>query len=369
MKFKNIVSIIRSYKANQIDKRITRKFFMLVSIIVGTYLIAAIAITALLLTQTTDTPIPPSSPLVVNTPAVAIPTPEALRLEEFEELEESLVSRRTNVLILGLDIANLADVIIAASFEHETGDLYLLSIPRDTFTQMPQSRINNMTENGLWVPSNGIMKINAVRSLSRRGGRDFGPHFIMEQLSENLGVRFDYYVEFNLAAFRAVVDLVGGVEIEVRQHMFYHDPYQDLLIDIRPGTHLMNGRTAEHFVRYRPPATGDIGRINSQQEFMTQLFRQVLDRDTIMGNPLEFLRIAFNYVDSNIGFNLFRYIPYVGSLSAERIFTYTLPGDDTRIAGLGSVWMPNYEITPHIIDRIFFGIESEISTILVADRR
>ena len=358
MNFKNIPKVIQAYRAGQIDKRIIKKFFLIVGAVSGGYLIAASIVTMSLIASSGGGNVIPDtlylpqdapSPIVVNGDEI-VPPPDA------EEDEGNFLSppSRTNILILGIDHFRLADVIIAGSFERDTGDINLLHIPRDTFTQLPQSRIDNMAANGLWVPNHGILKINAIRSL----GRDYGVHFLKEQLSETLGIEFHYYIEISIEAFREVVDLIGGVELEIPRRMVYHDPYQNLFIDIPAGIHILDGRMAEYFVRYREYPDGDLGRINAQQQFMTQLFRQALRRETIMNDPVGLARVALRHTETNVGLDLFRYIPYVANLSPDRIFTYTLPGNEQRIHG-ASYYVPDAVRIPEVINRMFFGIVPE----------
>ena len=356
MIFKEIPKLFRAYKAGQIDKRIIKKFFLIVCSISGVYLIVASVVTMSLLAETHAaysvrnpyTPSRQSAQTFVN---------GDIQRAASEDDEDDGILRppsRTNVLILGVDHFNLADTIIVGSFERDTGNINLLHIPRDTFTQIPQERIDRMRENGIWVPANGILKINAMRSL----GREFGVQYMQEQLAETLGIEFHYYVEINLQAFREVVDIIGGVEIEVPRRMFYHDPYQNLMIDIPAGMQVMDGRMAEGFVRYRGYAGGDITRINAQQQFMTQLFRQALRREAIMNDPVGLARVALNNVQTDIGLDLVRYIPYIGNLSPDRIFTYTLPGSERRVHG-ASYWIPDANYVPMVINRKFFGVCGE----------
>jgi len=351
----------QAYKAGQLDTRSYKKFALIVGGIAGGYLLLAIAATTMLLAGNNPPPLIPHTLEVPAEPETAQRRPNNRAPSETpaEPEDDGTFFRppsRTNVLILGIDNVNLADVIILGSFERDSGDINLLSVPRDTFTQLPQHRIDNMTANNLWVPPSGIMKLNAVRSL----GREHGVHFMREHLSEVLGIEIHYHVEVSLSAFREIVDLLGGVEIEVPRRMFYEDDCQfpPLIIDIPAGLQRLNGRQAEMFVRYREYANADLGRINAQQQFMTQLFRQALRTETIMRDPIGIARIALNHVNTDIGLDLIRYIPYINNLSPERIFTYTLPGQERRIHG-ASYYVPDSERVMEVVNKMFFGFEPE----------
>ena len=64
---------------------------------------------------------------------------------------------------------------------------------------------------------------------------------LSKRLGAMLGFELDGYVLVNLEAFRETVDLVGGVEFDVPQDMYYQDPTQNLHIDLKAGKQLLDG--------------------------------------------------------------------------------------------------------------------------------
>ena len=357
--YNNIRNFFLAYRAGQINKRIVKKFLLIAGGISGGYLLVASIVTITLLAGSTNTPASVRNPYNHQPNSSNLPSINGTPAENSDDSSDGGLLRppsRTNVLILGVDHFNLADVIIVGSFERDTGNIHLLHIPRDTFIQMPQERIEHASANNLWFPSHGMMKINAIRSW----GRDLGVLYMQEQLSETLGIEFHYFVEIRLDAFRDVVDLIGGVEIEIPRRMSYHDPENGVHIEIPAGIVWLDGNMAEGFVRYRSGyADGDIGRINAQQQFMIQLFRQALRRETVMNDPIGLARIGLSHVQTDIGLDLLRYIPYIGNLSPDRIFTETLPGNERRVQNVGSVWIPDPDHVPEVINRMFFDVEEE----------
>ena len=341
------------------NKKTIKKFFLIVGSISGIYLILAFAVTMSLLARSNEQFYSLTNPhnladlnltehnLPEQNNVTAIP--EIQPREDEDEGNFLRPPSRTNVLILGIDEFNLADTLMVASFERDTGNIHILNIPRDTYTQPSQEIMDIIHSTGSRPGS--IMRINAMRVW----GRQYGLQIMKQHLTETLGIPIHYYVEVHLDAFREVVDILGGVEIEVPRTMRYIDPDQDLWIDIPPGIHLMDGQMAENFVRYRGYANADIGRISAQHQFMTQLFRQVLQRETVTDNLVALARTAIRHVNTDIGVDLLRYIPYVDNLSPDRIFTYTLPGHEERRLGM-SMWIPDPDATLELISRIFFGI-------------
>lgn len=182
--------------------------------------------------------------------------------EEVEEETELPASHQTgvyNILICGTDDDGYrTDTIIVAHLNETTHDVALMSVPRDT-----------VVLNG----SGGIMKINSVYA----GGGADGMARLSKRLGAMLGFELDGYVLVNLKAFRETVNLVGGVEFDVPQDMYYNDPSQDLYINLKAGKQTLDGEKAMELVRFRKGyASQDIQRTKVQQEFLRALAKKVL---------------------------------------------------------------------------------------------
>lgn len=161
---------------------------------------------------------------------------------------------KIRVLILGRDrAAGLTDSILIATVNAADGSLRILQIPRDTYAEYSQR---------------DYMKLNGAYSVL---GLDGTKRF----LSETLGVRLDYALTLNLDCVAQLVDAVGGVDVEVTQTMQYSDPAQDLVIDLEPGMHRLNGISAEHFLRFRSGyVNADLGRMDAQKQFIGAFVRR-----------------------------------------------------------------------------------------------
>jgi LCP family protein required for cell wall assembly len=165
-------------------------------------------------------------------------------------------SHKINVLVLGVDEragdVGRSDTMFAVTVDTSTADAALLSVPRDTRVK---------------ISGHGWDKINHAYAN--------GKEKLSKEAAEGLlGIPFDYYVVINFAAFGKIVDAVGGVDIDVEKRMYYRDPYDDLVIDFRPGRQHMDGSTAIKYVRYRGE-DGDIGRIERQQKFIKAMLERV----------------------------------------------------------------------------------------------
>ena len=136
---------------------------------------------------------------------------------------------KVNILVLGVDERSddigRSDTLFLLTVDTDSGQVAMLSIPRDTRIKMP---------------GRGYDKINHAYA-------EGGVKQTRQAVENLLGVTVDYYIKMNFAGFYKVVDAVGGVDIDVDKRMYYSDPWDDnggLVIDFRPGLQHMDGKTA-----------------------------------------------------------------------------------------------------------------------------
>lgn len=173
----------------------------------------------------------------------------------------TLGARKTGastILIAGTDDGgSRTDTMMLVYVNAVSGELNLLSIPRDTLVNA----------------SYNVPKLNACYGVN--GGGEEGMEALMDKVEAIIGFRPDGYVLTNLDAFIDLVDLMGGVEFEVPQDMYYNDPAQDLYIDLKAGLQTLNGEQAMGLVRYRSGyATADVQRMSVQRDFVSAAIDQ-----------------------------------------------------------------------------------------------
>lgn len=201
---------------------------------------------------------------------------------------EKLVEDGTrNILIIGEDKLNdLYDTIGIASIDEKTKKLKLIMIPRDTYIEYG-SEVMGYLEKAGRSKSPGIYKINCAHHVGSlfeyKGKFDSGPtSFLAQIIKEKFDIDVDDYVKINTKGFASLVDLFGGVGINVPYDMNYEDPTQDLIIHLKKGQQQLDGGQAEGFVRfrqgYREDGTffeiGDTGRKKNQLAFMQAFIKQ-----------------------------------------------------------------------------------------------
>ena len=257
----------------------------------------------------------------------------------------------TTFLLAGIDESLLTDVIIIGCFNACDIRFDLVSIPRDTFTTLSDGDVKTLAEAGRKVPAGGSMKMNSVYAYA---GKDLGIYYLQTQVEKLTGVKIDYYILMDLAGFRNIVDAVDGIYMEVRpQGLYYSDPDQNLIIAVPGGYQRVDGATAEGIVRYRDDyVRADIERIEMQQTFMREFFRQVLNKETIRKNAFNIIITLLNYTRTDFKIkDIPRYLVLLKDLRGDCIRFHTLPGEP--VYENESFYMHDVEKTEELIELIF----------------
>ncbi|MEI3363967.1 MAG: LCP family protein [Oscillospiraceae bacterium] len=126
-----------------------------------------------------------------------------------------------------------------------------------------------------------------------------------------MGFEPDYQVIVEWNAVGEIVDAMGGVWFDVPRDMNYDDPYQDLHIHQEKGYRLLSGDDAMQVLRYRHDnrkngvtlgyPDGDLGRIKTQQAFLTAMVEQLLKLENIT-KVNEFARVFQENVETDLTF-------------------------------------------------------------------
>lgn len=269
-----------------------------------------------------------------------------------DERDTGLFAPKTpyNVLLMGTDAeGGLTDVMMVYHIDPQLNKVKVLSIPRDT-----RILYNKRTE-----------KINAAHAYGRKletDGGDRGDEYAIRAVKELTGMPIHHYVCINFAAFRQVIDAIGGFDYDVPMRMKYEDPWQDLHIDLQPGMQHLDGDKAEQLVRFRRYPDGDIDRVAVQQDVLKELIKQKVNPSTF-SKVGEIYRIVQNNVDTDMSISeaggIARNIldatnntPDAETVGADGevetsadgdssgIETFTVPGDFRTISGL-SYWEPD----------------------------
>ena len=175
---------------------------------------------------------------------------------------DQIIEGQFTVLVLGFDESReLSDVIMLFLFDIYDHKLDILQIPRDSY-------VPDFT-------SNETAKINSVYMA---GDEELSPiQRTVNAVRDTFGIPIDRYVTTGCDDIVDIVDLMGGIPIDLPEDVFYS--YDRILY---AGEQVLDGEDAELMVRARKGYNeGDIGRVKAQRLFMTACFKKALDMGSI----------------------------------------------------------------------------------------
>lgn len=157
-----------------------------------------------------------------------------------------------NVLVLGLDHGlgrpedgnARSDTIIIAHIDETRGKACLLSIPRDSYVN---------------IPGQGRAKINEAYQVG-------GAELAVQTVEQVTGMDIRNHVAVDFDEFTWLVDLFGGVQVTL------NEPIMDPKLGIVPsGSQLLDGGSALIMARSRDYPTADLERVRQQQKLLVQI--------------------------------------------------------------------------------------------------
>lgn len=245
------------------------------------------------------------------------------KISDEDRLDLSVMTRksaRVNVLLLGSD-GGRSDMMMVISYDPIRKLADLISVPRDTYNRVAG------------YDSPGMHKINAVYGLKNGEG---GPDGTRRQIEKVLQIPIHYYVNVDYNAVREIVDIMGGVQVEVPRRMKYDDPYSKppLHIDLQPGLQTLNGDKAIQFLRWRKNndgyGEGDIQRIERQHAFVKNAIGKAI------GLKLPaIIKASTKYVKTDMETS--EMIHYAGTsigMDRDKLQSYRIPGTTATMEGL-----------------------------------
>ena len=161
-----------------------------------------------------------------------------------------------NVMLIGQDRRPgedraRSDSMILVTFNKEKKTITMTSFMRDLYVKIPGGYLDN--------------RINVSYSLG-------GIELLNQTLYENFGVVVDATVEVDFGQFRNIIDLLGGVEIELDEAEARYINKKMNTRDVEPGLQVLNGKQALWYARNRSTGgTSDFGRTNRQRTVLNAL--------------------------------------------------------------------------------------------------
>jgi len=265
--------------------------------------------------------------------------------------------RVLNVLLVGSDSSStldpedpvqigrqgeqFGDVIIIAHLDERTGEVALLSLPRD-----------------LWVPIEGAGRDGRINKAFEMGG----PAMLIDTIETEFGIPIHHYVNVDFAGFQGLVEAVGSVEV------YFDAPARDWNVRALPvprsqtgfvvneaGCQTLDPVMALAYVRSRYYQTqndqgewitdpsSDLGRIRRQQDFLRRLVQRAIDvgaRNPFVLNDLVDAGLGNVAIDQALTPQLLLDIGAVyRAFDPDELQTFSLPVKDAEV-GSEQVLLP-----------------------------
>jgi LCP family protein required for cell wall assembly len=157
----------------------------------------------------------------------------------------------------GQDPDGRSDAIMIARFSADRQHAQLISIPRDSWVE---------------IPGRGMNKINASYAFG-------GPALLIQTVEQLTEVRIDHYVAIDFDGVIQVTDDLGGVDVVVAEatqngrHVF------------PAGVNHLDGEEARYYLAQRHGLPGgDFDRVRRQQQYLKATFTKLFSSDTFT-NP------------------------------------------------------------------------------------
>ena len=187
-----------------------------------------------------------------------------------------------NILLIGQDRREgeeraRSDSMILCTFNKKTQQVIMTSFLRDLYVT---------------IPGHGANRINAAYAAG-------GMELLDKTLEENFGLHIDGNVEVDFDRFAEIIDLLGGVELELRQDEadFINEETGSSLT---AGWQRLAGEQALMYSRIRKlDADGDFSRTNRQRKVMSALLSAY--RGSGAGTMVSLLKQVLPMLDTDLG--------------------------------------------------------------------
>lgn len=239
-------------------------------------------------------------------------------LTGFKESGDKKLFLLAGVDSTGEETGTRTDTLMLIKTDSQDDSVSLISIPRDSY-----------------VDINGKMdKINAAHSY---GGIDL----TMNVVRDFLGINLDKYMVISFEAVIEGIDALGGMDVDI-------SPEVASAMGLSPGIHTMAGDEVLTYVRFRKGyQNADLGRINTQQDFLKQFIREATKAKNLPKLPKVYVAMK-PYFKTNMSLkDLSSLAMDFKSVDSNKLNSVKLEGEPFNMGGVSY-----YKIYPESIENI-----------------
>lgn len=294
----------------------------------------------------------------VNTAPATEPTVTEDTTPEFIPSNKDII----NIMVVGQSYregeeSKLSDSMILCTINKETKTLTMTSFARDLYVQLANY--------GTHVC--GEQRINVAYNLGWKWGGDLGAMtMINDTIKLNFGVEIDHNIEVDFVAFQEIIDMLGGIDIELTEKEADHMTNELTGVGtFTEGVNHMTGAQALHYARIRK-IDSDFVRGSRQQVVISTIIDMVKNssmKELISMVETVLPKITTNMTNDDITTYIWELLPLLPDL---QIVNNQCPAEGqywaetVDIGGYPSnVIRPNLWTNKKILQEICEGIEAD----------
>jgi LCP family protein required for cell wall assembly len=245
-----------------------------------------------------------------------------------------------NILILGDDssfdrpggrVNGRTDIIIIFHLNLESGEGTIVTIPRDTWVSIPGHEDGKI--NGAHAFGGNELTVKAIEAFS--------------------GLKIDNYIITDFDGFKPLIDLLGGVTVEVKENL--SDPFSGCNLSI--GIHHLNGEQALALSRnrHRNGEPGQQGGAFAREREVAKIILAVYNQQTTLERFIKmpvFINYLINYVWTDFTFkDVIKFLPSFGKINTQNIKITTIPSWPEMVGNASAV-VYDKEATKELFEEI-----------------
>lgn len=266
----------------------------------------------------------------------------------------------TNVLVLGKGGANhpggqLTDTIILARIKNDDKQVALISIPRDMIASIPGVGDRKINE----AYTAGWNSVKDQKDTNKKA--EAGANMAAQVVEKIAGVPVHYYITADFSGFKELVDILGGVTVDVDQDLY--DPLypKDMFtkdgqyvktdayttFSLKKGRQTLDGETALKYARSRE-TTSDFDRAKRQQKIIIAIRDKAISLG-VLSNPKKISELMSSlgaHIKTNMSLSeLKSFIEMVQGVNKEKIINKVIDN------GTGGLLVSSSEGFYHLVPK------------------
>lgn len=153
----------------------------------------------------------------------------------------------------------------------------LVTIPRDSLVV---------------IPGHGLDRINQAAVLG-------GYHLTEQAVTGLTGIKIDRYAMINFSGLVQLVDLLGGVAINVDEKIAYAADDGENAVNLVPGLQVLDGKKALQYVSFKNELPGGISISQRQRILLKAVYKKIMQPESLLKIP-ELIKLKKKYLKTDL---------------------------------------------------------------------